>query len=103
MSPRPREIGRGVCAVLVLAASAPGRATQQRPAFTSEVDLVAINVVVTDKHGRTVTNLTEDAFQVSEDNSPQRITHFTKDPIARYSGTRDWRARRRRSCTKSRR
>jgi hypothetical protein len=42
---------------------------------------VAINVVVTDKQGRTLTDLTEGAFQVSEDHRPQRITTFTKDPL----------------------
>jgi VWFA-related protein len=42
---------------------------------------VAINVVVTDKNGHTVTGLNADAFQISEDDRPQRITQFTKDPL----------------------
>jgi hypothetical protein len=47
---------------------------EQRPTFKSEAELVAIKVVVTDKQGRTLTNLSEGTFQVSEDHRPQRIT-----------------------------
>ncbi len=64
---------------MVPSASMPG--AHQGLTFKSDTELVAINVVVTDKHGRTVTDLHEDAFQVSEDRQPQRLTHFTKDPL----------------------
>ena len=74
-------LGRSVGAALAVIASPLVRAADQRPTFKSEVQLVAINAVVTDKRGRTVTNLNEDAFQISEDNRPQRISHFTRDPL----------------------
>ena len=76
-----RALGRSIGTLLLVVASAREPVAEQRPTFTSEAELVAINVVVTDKQGRTVTNLTEGAFQVSEDHRPQRITQFTKDPL----------------------
>ena len=76
-----RTLGRSIGTLLLVVASASVPIADQRPTFKSEAELVAINVVVTDKHGRTVTNLNEDAFQISEDHQPQRLTHFTKDPL----------------------
>jgi Ca-activated chloride channel homolog len=76
-----RTLGRSIGTLLLVVASALEPVAEQRPTFKSEAELVAINVVVTDKQGRTLTNLTEGAFQVSEDNRPQRITQVTKDPL----------------------
>jgi Ca-activated chloride channel homolog len=76
-----RTLGRGIGALLLVVASALEPVAEQRPTFWSEAELVAINVVVTDRQGRTLTDLTEEAFQVSEDNRPQRITQFTKGPL----------------------
>src|SRR5947208_16974759 len=68
--------------VLLLAVGFPvDRVADQRPTFQSQVEVVAINVVVTDHQGQMVTNLNADAFQISEDNRPQRITQFTRDPL----------------------
>jgi len=75
-----RTLGCSV-GTLLLVASALEPVAEQRPTFKSKAELVAINVVVTDKYGRTVKDLNEDAFQVSEDRQPQRLTHFTKDPL----------------------
>jgi VWFA-related protein len=76
-----RTLGRSVGALLLVVASASVPVADQRPTFKSDAELVAINVVVTDTHGRPVTDLNEDAFQVTEDHRPQRLTHFTKDPL----------------------
>jgi VWFA-related protein len=54
----------------------------QEPAKQGEVvrvttNLVQIDVVVTDKDGRTVTDLSPDDFEVSEDGKKQQITNFS--------------------------
>ena len=55
--------------------------TAQRPAFTSQVEFVAVNVVVMDDQSRNVIGLPQDAFQISEDDRPQTIAQFTKDAV----------------------
>jgi hypothetical protein len=54
----------------------------QQPVFRSDVDLVAVNVAVTDIHGRSVRNLSRDAFQITEDDRPQTIVQFSSDPVS---------------------
>jgi len=80
-----RALGHSVGALLLVVASSLKGVAEQRPTFKSDVDVVAINVVVTNTEGRAVTNLNEDSFQVSEDGRPQRIIQFTKDPLPRRS------------------
>ncbi len=77
-----RTIERSIGTLLVVVFSALEPVAEQQPTFKSESELVAINVVVTDKQGRTLLkSLTEDAFEVSEDGRPQRISQFSKDPL----------------------
>ncbi len=57
-------------------------ALAQTPAPTGyvlrfEVDLVQVDVVVTDSHGNHVPSLTADDFEVRQDGKPQKITHFS--------------------------
>ena len=56
----------------------------QAPAFRSGVDVVALNVTVTDAAGRFVTDLTGDSFVVYEDGVHQEISFFNRSqlPIA---------------------
>jgi len=56
----------------------------QQPAFRVGVDLVSLNVIVTDGPGRYVTDLESDDFNVFEDGVKQDVTFFTKTslPIA---------------------
>jgi Ca-activated chloride channel homolog len=56
----------------------------QAPAFRSGVDLVSLNVTVTDATGRYVTDLQENEFNVFEDGVKQDLSFFTsrKNPIA---------------------
>lgn len=68
--------------------SAPQRpdvaAAQQAPSFTASVDLVSLNVTVTDPATRYVIDLQQDDFQVYEDGVKQEVTYFTRTnlPIA---------------------
>jgi Ca-activated chloride channel homolog len=78
---RHHTLGCSVGAFLLVVGFPFGRIAGQRPTFTSQVEVVAINVVVTDRQGHMVPNLSADAFQISEDNRRQRIIQFTKDPL----------------------
>ncbi len=95
--PGPRPAARGgsarrlrlaaAAAVLAgLAAPASPRAQEasQAPAFRAGVDLVSLNVTVTDRDSRYVTDIDADRFQVYEDGALQDITFFTRTqlPIA---------------------
>jgi len=61
-------------------------ATPQRPSpsFKAGVDLVSLNVTVTDSAARYVTDLEQENFQVFEDGALQEVTFFNKTnlPIA---------------------
>jgi VWFA-related protein len=46
------------------------------PAFPAQVDLVTVDVVVTDKKGAPITGLTRESFTVLEDGQPQGIASF---------------------------
>ena len=56
----------------------------QTPAFRSGVDVVSLNVTVTDASGRFVTDLTREAFVVYEDDVHQEVRFFNRgrSPIA---------------------
>jgi Ca-activated chloride channel family protein len=56
----------------------------QPPSFRAGVDVVSLNVTVTDREGRFVTDLEQANFQVYEDGVQQEINFFTKTqlPIA---------------------
>ncbi|MEP6715704.1 MAG: VWA domain-containing protein [Terriglobia bacterium] len=51
------------------------------PVFSSETRLVPLNVTVTDKSGRLITNLPQSAFQVFENNIPQEIKVFKREDV----------------------
>jgi len=68
-------------------AQAPQQAPVQAPGgpvLKSESRLVRVDVVVTDKKGNYVSDLTAKDFQVFEDNKPQSVTNFSfgTDPSA---------------------
>ena len=56
----------------------------QQPAFRASVDIVSLNVTVTDPQQRYITDLTSDDFQVFEDGVKQDVTLFNRTnlPIA---------------------
>jgi VWFA-related protein len=69
--------------VLVLVALSSGAAGQQ-PSFRSGVDIVSLNVTITDGSNRYITDLDEAEFNVFEDGIRQNVTFFTRrqQPIA---------------------
>jgi Ca-activated chloride channel family protein len=68
---------RGVAlARLPADAVSPRASRQQPPAFRAGVDVVVLNVTVTDAAGRYVTDLTPADFAVFEDGATQNVTFF---------------------------
>src|SRR5512137_2253633 len=67
----------------ITAAGGPGlpasasSVVQSQALFTSFTDLVVLHVMVTDKRGAYVSDLSQDAFAILEDNRPQTITMFS--------------------------
>jgi Ca-activated chloride channel family protein len=77
------RVGRRVAlAVLVACLGAAGVAAQQR--IRSGVELVELNVTVTDPGGKYVPGLGQDDFDVYEDGAKQKLTFFsaTQQPIS---------------------
>ena len=64
-------------AVLIAAAAAAGLAAQGQR-IRSGVELVSLNVTVTDGQGKYATDLNEDEFEVYEDGAKQKVTFFSK-------------------------
>ncbi|MBI4477822.1 MAG: VWA domain-containing protein [Acidobacteria bacterium] len=56
-------------------APAPGT-TPQPPTFRTGINFVRVDVIVTDRDGRQVTDLTQADFEVTEDGKPQTIETF---------------------------
>jgi Ca-activated chloride channel family protein len=87
MTPRLATLARGkapvICAVAVFGTVAAG---QQAPKQTirSGVDIVSLNVTVTEGNGKYATDLTEPDFEVYEDGAKQKLTFFsrTQQPIS---------------------
>ena len=84
-------IRRGACSALIAAlagfggpAAAQTPARQQAPSFRTGVDIVSVNVTVTDSDGRYVTDLEREDFDVFEDGVQQELSFFTRSqlPIA---------------------
>ncbi len=54
----------------------PPPAQQPPPVFRGGVNFVRVDVIVTDRQGNTVTDLTRDDFEISEDGKPQTVELF---------------------------
>jgi Ca-activated chloride channel family protein len=70
----------GLLAVHALEGQAPEHAAPRRP-FRSAVNLVTLNVSVTDREQRYVANLDERDFIVLEDGRPQAVTFFAHSGV----------------------
>ena len=83
MRRRTLLLGAATVAMLLAKPAARDLAAQQ-PSFRTSVDLVSLNVTVTDGAGRYVTDLTQEDFQVFEDGIQQEVTFFNRTnlPIA---------------------
>jgi Ca-activated chloride channel family protein len=75
-----RAVVLGLLAAQELAAQAPEHAAS-RPAYRSGVNLVTLNVTVTDRAQRYVSNLDKQDFIVLEDGRPQAVTFFAHSGI----------------------
>ena len=73
-----------LCAVMVRADGAFVAAQEKPPTFPSAVELVTVDVVVTDKQGRHVTDLDRGDFTLLEDGAAQAISSF--DAVAGFAG-----------------
>lgn len=69
---------------VAVVAQQPPLPPQQQPSFRTNIDLVSLNVTVTDQSGRFLTNIDPAAFQVFEDGVKQDVTFFNRSnlPIA---------------------
>ena len=65
-------------------AARPATQPPKAPSFSSSVDVVSLNVTVTDPAARYITDLAEEAFMVFEDGVKQDLSYFNKTnlPIA---------------------
>ena len=76
---------RSLTVALVISSTATAIAQEpDQPAFRTGVDLVALNVTVTDENDRYVTDIDVEGFQLFEDGAQQEVTFFTRTqlPIA---------------------
>jgi Ca-activated chloride channel family protein len=71
-------------ASLAAVLSAPQQTPAQQPSFRSAIDVVSMNVTVTDATGRYITDLSEKDFDVFEDGTKQELTLFNRTnlPVA---------------------
>jgi len=69
---------------ILAAAAAPTApfAQQSQPVFRSRLNLVSVDVIVRDKSGAVVRNLTASDFEVREDGRAQEITNFNFEEIS---------------------
>jgi len=51
----------------------PPATPPERPVFRAGVNFVRVDVIVTDKAGNFVMDLTQDDFEVTESNAPQKV------------------------------
>lgn len=66
---------------LLLATLVLIQSSAQDQTFRVEVDLVTLNVAVTDQRGVPVSSLGKDNFQIWEDGVEQQIRHFSSDDV----------------------
>ena len=70
--------------LLAIALLTPLAITAQQPAFRSAIDVVSMNVTVTDSTNKYITDLTEKDFEIFEDGVKQDLTLFNRTnlPVA---------------------
>src|SRR6185503_7101832 len=72
-----------IIATVVLAATATSTSpsARQQPVFRSRLNVVSVDIIVRDKSGAVVRNLTAADFEIREDGRPQDITNFNFEEI----------------------
>ncbi len=76
-----RGVGSGVLAISAFGAAAAEAQAPDQPAFRAGVDVVALNVTVTDSDNRYVTDIEQGGFLLYEDGAIQDITFFTRTQL----------------------
>jgi Ca-activated chloride channel homolog len=78
---KPRSL---LLVILATAMAAPLAIRAQQPAFRSAIDVVSMNVTVTDSTNKYITDLTEKDFEIFEDGVKQDLTLFNRSnlPVA---------------------
>ena len=87
---RSRRTSVAVLSAGVLSVAVAGQ--QVRPVFRSGVAHVTIDVVVTDRDDRPVTDLTRDEFRITDEGRPQTVTEFEFVSVPLANRTIDLRA-----------
>jgi VWFA-related protein len=85
-TPNPTAAGKAVLgaalmAVIPVLAYAENAPTRNLPTFSSAVDVVNLNVSVSDGRDRHVTGLAADDFKIFEDGVPQQLVVFTQERL----------------------
>lgn len=70
------DVGRATPQVPAATAQVQPSPADQRPMFRASVDLVTTDVIVRDARGQFVADLTENDFEIYEDDVPQQIVSF---------------------------
>ena len=72
-----------IIATVVVAATATSTSpsARQQPVFRSRLNVVSVDIIVRDKSGAVVRNLTAADFEIREDGRPQDITNFNFEEI----------------------
>ncbi|HET9194575.1 MAG TPA: VWA domain-containing protein [Vicinamibacterales bacterium] len=79
-------VGLAFLFVATLAVLSAQDTQQDPPVFKAESDLVVLHVNVFDGKSDAVPNLPETAFQIVEDNAPQKITFFSNEDVPVTAG-----------------
>jgi Ca-activated chloride channel family protein len=77
----PWPVVAGLAAAAMLAGSAVSLRAQDGFRFKSGVELVNVNVTVTDRTGRFVSGLRQEDFAVFDDSTEQEVTHFSAERV----------------------
>ena len=78
---RPQSLTLGCLFLCTLPLAGQSRDKVQPPTFTIDAPVVLVPTTVMDRRGAIVSGLTPEAFVVSQDNVPQRITSFGEQDI----------------------
>jgi len=76
-----RRIAWIAAGALLLFASGQGETRAQQPTFGVGIEVINLNVSVTDGRNRYVTDLTQDDFSIFEDGVKQKVTLFTHENL----------------------
>ena len=71
----------GFAVTVALGVATAGAQQPDQPAFRTGIDLVSLNVTVTDSDNRYVTDIAQESFQLYEDGALQNVTFYTRTQL----------------------